>query len=123
MFSDFEVRSKINKIFKAHNPLEEYSVRIYKIDRYFYEQYEKIMLIDDNKCKQILFKIDIYFSEYSLVAEINKTCVDRDIILEIIRQKSLEKKLNCQFILNYDYELGNIHTFTDEFKNNKMKEL
>ena len=51
MFSDFEVRSKINKIFKAHNPLEEYSVRIYKIDRYFYEQYEKIMLIDDNKCK------------------------------------------------------------------------
>ena len=121
MFSDFEVRSKINKIFKAHNPLEEYSVRIYKIDRYFYEQYEKIMQIDDNKRKQILFKIDIYFSEYSLVAEINKTCVDRDIILEIIRQKSLEKKLNCKFILNYDYELGKIHTFIDEFENNKIK--
>ena len=25
--------------------------------------------------------------------------------------------------LDYDYELGNIHTFIDEFKNNKMKEL
>ena len=51
MISDFEVRSKINKIFKAHNPLEEYSVRIYKIDPYFYEQYEKIMQIHDNKHK------------------------------------------------------------------------
>ena len=121
MISDFELRSKIDKIFKAHNPLEEYSVRIYKIDPYFYEQYEKIMQIDDNKRKQILFKIDIYFSEYSLVAEINKKGVDRDIIFEIIRQKSLEKKLSCKFILNYDYELGNIHTFIDEFEKNKMK--
>ena len=51
MISDFEVRSKINKIFKTHNPLEEYSVRIYKIDPYFYEQYEKIMQIHDNKHK------------------------------------------------------------------------
>ena len=121
MISDFEVRSKINKIFKAHNPLEEYSVRIYKIDPYFYEQYEKIMEIDHNNRKYILFKIDIYFSECSLVAKINKNGVDRDIIFEIIRQKSLEKKLNCKFILNYDYELGNIHTFIDEFENNKIK--
>ena len=50
-----------------------------------------------------------------------KKGVDRDIIFEIIRQKSLEKKLNCKFILNYDYELGNIHTFIDEFENNKIK--
>ena len=93
MISDFELRSKVNKIFKAHNPLEEYSVRIYKIDPYFYEQYQKIMQTDHDKRKQILFKIDIYFSEYSLVAEINKKGVDRDIIFEIIRQKSLEKNL------------------------------
>ena len=79
----------------------------------------KLIIINVN----ILFKIDIYFSECSLVAEINKKGVDRDIIFEIIRQKSLEKKLSCKFILNYDYELGNIHTFIDEFKNNIMKEL
>ena len=38
---EFEVKSKIGKIFKNHNLLEEYSVRIYKIDPYFYEHYEK----------------------------------------------------------------------------------
>ena len=59
----------------------------------------KLIIINVN----ILFKIDIYFSECSLVAEINKKGVDRDIIFEIIRQISLEKKLSCKFILNYDH--------------------
>ena len=36
-----QAKSKIGKIFKNHNLLEEYSVRIYKIDHYFYEHYEK----------------------------------------------------------------------------------
>ena len=36
---EFEVKSKIGKIFKKL--LEEYSVRIYKIDPYFYKHYEK----------------------------------------------------------------------------------
>ena len=38
---EFEVKSKIGKIFKKYNSLEEYSVRIYKIDPYFYEHSEK----------------------------------------------------------------------------------
>ena len=38
--SEFEVKSKIGKIFKNHNSLEEYSVKIYEIDPYFYEHYE-----------------------------------------------------------------------------------
>ena len=38
---EFEVESKIGKIIKKHNPLEEYSVKIYEIDPYFYEHYEK----------------------------------------------------------------------------------
>ena len=38
---EFEVKSKIEKIFKKHNLLEEYSVKIYKIDHYFYKHYEK----------------------------------------------------------------------------------
>ena len=37
----FEVKSKIWKIFKNQNLLEEYSVKIYEIDPYFYEHYEK----------------------------------------------------------------------------------
>ena len=32
---EFEVKLKIGKIFKNHNPVEVYSVKIYKIDPYF----------------------------------------------------------------------------------------
>ena len=39
--SEFEAKSKIGKIFKKHNPLKEYSVKIYEIDSYFYKHYEK----------------------------------------------------------------------------------
>ena len=38
---EFEVKSKIGKFFKKHDLLEEYSVKIYEIDPYFYEHYEK----------------------------------------------------------------------------------
>ena len=38
---EFEVKSIIGKILKTHNPLEEYSVKIYEIDPYFYEHYGK----------------------------------------------------------------------------------
>ena len=37
---EFKVKSKIGKIFKKYNTLEEYSVQIYEIDPYFYEHYE-----------------------------------------------------------------------------------
>ena len=37
MISDFEVKTKVNKIFWSQNPLEHYSVKIYKINPYFYE--------------------------------------------------------------------------------------
>ena len=56
MIQDFEVKSKIGKIFKKHNPLEEYSVRIYKIDPYFYEHYEK-------KYKLIIMGVNTYYLE------------------------------------------------------------
>ena len=118
VITDFEVRSKLVKIFNNHNPLEEYSVKIYKIDPYFYEQYEKSTQIDDNEHKYILFKIDIYFNECSLAVEIDKKDVNRDLIFEVKRQKALEKKLNCKFI--------RINTSNDldcEYKNNKIKEL
>ena len=40
-YPEFEVKSKIGKIFKNHIFFEEYSVKIYEIDPYFYEHYEK----------------------------------------------------------------------------------
>ena len=90
--------------------------------------------VDNNGCKHILFRIDIYFSEYSLAIEIDeKGHTDRDFIFEKKGQKALEKKLGCRFIrintsnakngYDLDYEVGNIETFIDEFKNKKIKEL
>ena len=131
---EFEVKSKIGKIFKKHNPLEDFSVRIYEIDLYFYEHYEKKIQVDKNGCKYILFRIDIYFSECFLAVEIDeKGHTDRDIIFEEKIQKALEKKLGCKFIrintsnakngYDLDYEVGNVQAFIDEFKNKKIKKL
>ena len=81
----------------------------------------------------MLFRIDIYFTEYSLAVEIDeKGHTDRDLIFE---QKALEKKLNCKFIRintsreNYDadYEASKIQTFISKFKDkekeNEVKKL
>ena len=89
---------------------------------------------DENGCKYILFRIDIYFSECFLAVEIDeKGHTDRDIIFEEKRQKALEKKLGCKFIrintsnakngYDLDYDVGDIEAFIDEFKNKKIKEL
>ena len=53
---EFEFKSKRGKILKKHNPFEEYSVRIYEIDPYFYEHYEK-------KYKLIKMGVNIYYLE------------------------------------------------------------
>ena len=91
---EFEVKSKIGKIFKNHNRLEEYPVRINKIDPYFYKHYEKKIQVDNNGCKYILFRIDIYFSECFLAVEIDeKRHTDRGLFFEEKRQKALEKNL------------------------------
>ena len=38
---ELEAKSKVGKIFKNHNLIEKYSVKIYEIDSYFYKHYEK----------------------------------------------------------------------------------
>ena len=49
--------------------------------------------VDENGCKYILFRIDIYFSECFLALEIDeKGHTNRDIIFEEKRQKSIRKK-------------------------------
>ena len=68
---EFEVKLKIRKILRNHKFIEEYSVRIYKIDLYFYKHYKKIQ-VDKNGCEYILFRIDDYFDEYSLAVEIDE---------------------------------------------------
>ena len=89
---------------------------------------------DKNGCKYILFRIDIYFSECFLAVEIDeKGHTDRDIIFEEKRQKALEKKLGCKFIrintsnakngYDLDYQVGNIETFIDEFKDRQSEKL
>ena len=59
----------------------------------------KKIQVDNNGKKYILFRIDAFFSKYSLAVEIDqKGHTDRDLILEQKRQKALEKRLNCTFI-------------------------
>ena len=53
---EFVVKSKIGKVFKKHNLLEEYSVKVYEIDSYFYKHYEK-------KYKLIKMGVNIYYLE------------------------------------------------------------
>ena len=55
-FPEFEVKSKRGNIFKRHNPLEEYSVKIYEIGPYFYEHYEK-------KYQLMKMGVNIYYLE------------------------------------------------------------
>ena len=129
--SEHEVKLKIGIIFVNEKILEEYSVKIYEIDPYFYENYKEKIQTDKNDHEYILFRIDVYFTEYFLAVEIDeKGHTDRDLIFEEKRQKALEKKLNCEFIRintsreNYDadYEASRIQVFISKFKENKIKE-
>ena len=99
MVPDYEIsvsiehvlKSKIGTIFVNEKILEEYSVKIYEIDPYFYEHYKKIQ-VDNNDQEYILFRIDIYFTECFLAVEIDeKGHTDRDLIFEEKRQKALKK--------------------------------
>ena len=45
---EFEIKLKIGKIFKIHNFLEEYSVKIYEIDPEYSEKLYKLMKMGVN---------------------------------------------------------------------------
>ena len=83
----------------------------------------KKIQVDNNGCKYILFRIDIYFGECSLEVEIDeKGHTDTDLIFEEKRQKALEKKLGCKFVrintsnakngYNLDYEVRNVFSIS-----------
>ena len=69
---EFEVKSKIGKWFMNEKILEEYSVRIHEIHPYFYEHHKEKIKVDKNGCEYILFRIDVYFTEYFLAVEIDE---------------------------------------------------
>ena len=127
-------KTKIGSIFTNEKILEEKSVRIYETDPYFYEHYKEKIQVVNNDREYILFRIDVYFTEYFLAVEIDKKGhTDRSLIFEEKRQKALEKKLNCEFIRintskeNYDADYGRIQTFISKFKDKenekKVKKL
>ena len=78
-----------------------------------------------------LFRIDFYFSEYLLAAEIaEKKHAGRDLIFEEKRQNALEKKINSKFIrintskrYDGDYEIDRIQTFISKFKDRQLKKI
>ena len=138
---EHEVKAKIGNIFVNEKILEEYSVKIYDIEPYFYEHYNEKIQTDKNDREYILFRIDIHFTEYFLAVEIDeKSHTDKDLIFEEKRQKALEKRLNCEFIrINtsrekimvqavIEYRRLSVHIYvyqyiyTDKEKENEIKE-
>ena len=127
---EHEIKSKIGIIFVNEKILQEYSVKIYEIDPYFYENYKEKIQTDKNGHDYILFRIDVYFTEYFLAIEIDeKGHTDRDPIFEEKRQKALEKKLNSEFIrinmskegYDADYEASRIQAFISKFKDKEKR--
>ena len=69
---EFEVKSKIGKLIMNEKILEEYSVKVYEIDPYFYEHHKEKINVDKNRCEYIWCRIDVYFTKYFLAVEIDE---------------------------------------------------
>ena len=77
---EYKIKSKIGKIFVDKKALEEYCVKFYEIEFFLWALWRKIK-VDKNGSKYILFRIDVYFSEYNLAVEVDeKRHTDRDLI-------------------------------------------
>ena len=81
--AEYKIKSKIGKISEVEKILEEYCIKIYEIDSYFYEHFEEKIRVDKNGCNYILLRIDVSFSEYNVAVEVDeKGHTDRDVIFE-----------------------------------------
>ena len=79
--------SKLGSIFVNEKIHEEYSAKIYKIDSYFYEHYKEKIQVSKNRREYILFRIDLYFTEYLLAVEFGeRNHAVRDLIFKEKRQ-------------------------------------
>ena len=83
---------------------------------------KKKIKVDKNEHEYILFRIDVYFTEYFLVVGIDEQNHEgRELIFEKKRQEALEKKLGCKFIRvnasdDTDYEVNKVQIFISKFK-------
>ena len=78
---------KLGNIFVNEKIHEEYSAKIYKIDPYFYEHYKEKIQVSKNRHEYILFRIDLYFTEFPLAVEFDeRNHAIRDLIFEEKRQ-------------------------------------
>ena len=74
--------------------LEEYCLKIYEVEFYFYEHYKEKIKVDNNGHNYILLRIGVYFFEYNLAVEVDeKGQTDRDLIFEKKDQKLWKKNL------------------------------
>ena len=94
--------------------------------------------VDKNEREYILFRIDVYFTEYFLAVEIDEQNHEgRKLIFEKNnkknkKQKALEKKISYKFIrintsnakegYDTDYEVSKIQINISKFKDKKIKE-
>ena len=85
---EHEVKSKIGNIFVNEKILEECSVKIYEIYPYFCECYKEKIQADKNRCEYILFRIDVYFTEYHLAVEAD----EKNMLAETLFLRRKDKK-------------------------------
>ena len=89
------------------------------------------MKVDKNKCEYILFRFNVYFTEYLLAVEIDELRRQATYFGEK-KTRSVKKRLGCKFRINTsdaergydtDYEVGKTQAFISKFKDKKIKEL
>ena len=96
---EHRLKSNIGKKFVNEEILEDYSAKIYEIDPYLSEHYEKKYKLIIMVKKYILYRTDICFTKYCLAVEIDeKGHTDRDLTFEQKRQEALEKNLTVHLL-------------------------
>ena len=116
----------MNKIF------EEYSVRIYEIDPYFFEHHKEKIKIDVNGCKYILFRTDVYFTEYFLAVKFDEQNRESRVLILKRKYKRYQKKNLVAYLLELiqmtqkegydaDYKVSRMQLFISKFIEKKRK--
>ena len=73
--------------------LGEYAFWIYEIDPYFYEHHEEKIKVDKNGREYILFRTDVYLTEYFSAVEIDEQNHEgRELIFEKKKTRGIRKK-------------------------------
>ena len=105
-----------------------------KLIPFFTSITKKKIKVEKNCCEYMLFRIDVYFTEYFLALDIDeKNHEGKELIFQRKRQEVLEKEIGCKFIrintsdaeIGYDkdYEVSKIKTFISKLKDRQLKKL